>query len=153
MTSKERLWARASFCDNGEVGEGDGRSLRWRYNKHPHTFLRDLESVIAGQYHRPDMGGRQEGKQGAENSCLYPSLLLELLQKRGMALFDLDRQDQRIIEELTKNMWAIGQDKLSSFDMSVQEQMSGWDSCGPQTMFQDQSASIAPDVSGDLGSR
>lgn len=37
-------------------------------------------------------------------------------------------------------MWANGQDKLSSFDMSVQEQMSGWDSCGPQK-FQDRSAS------------
>lgn len=84
---------------------------------------------------------------------MYPLLLLESLHKRGMTLFDLDHQDQRIIEELTKAMWAKGQDKLSSFDMFVQEQMSGWDGCGPQKKFQDQSASIAPNVSGDLGPR
>lgn len=69
-----------------------------------------------------------------------------------MTLFDLDHQDQRIIEELTKDMWAKSQDKLSSFDMSVQEQMSGWDSCGPQN-FQDQSASIATNVNGYVGPR
>lgn len=83
--------------------------------------------MIASQYHVPDMGGRQGEKQRSENLCLlFP--LLELLCKTGMTLFDLDHQDQRITEELTKDVRAKGQDKPSSFDMSVQEQMSGGDS-------------------------
>lgn len=88
--------------------------------------------------------------EGRELMLGFP--LLELLHKRGMTLFDLDHQDQRITEELTKDMWAKGQDKPSSFDMSAQEQTSGGDSCGPQK-FQNQSASIATDVNGYLGSR
>ena len=145
MTSKERLWARVPFRDNEEAGEGIGRSSRWRDdNKHPHTFLRGPGSGIAGQYHVPDMQGRQQREERAANPCLCSLLRLESLPKRGMTLFDLDHQDQRITEELTKAMWAEGQDKLASFDMSVHEQMSGWDGCGPQKSFQDQSASIAP---------
>lgn len=112
---------------------------------HTHTLLRDAESVIAGQYRHQWKTHREKSGEQRTHTCVPAAQLLQFLHKGGLTLFDLDHQDQRIIEEeLTKDMWAKGQAKLSSCDMSVSGQtFSGWGSCGPQKKLQDQSLRVS----------
>lgn len=56
--------------------------------------------------------------------------LLEFVHQGGMTLFDLVWQDQRVTEEPTKDMWAQGQAKLTSVDMSRDRCCLAWAACG-----------------------
>lgn len=114
---------------------------------HTHTSERcwvcDRRPVSLSRHQRKTH--REKNREQRTHTCVPAAQLLEFLHKGGLTLFDLDHQDQSIIEEeLTKDMWAKGQAKLSSCDMSVSGQtFSGWGSCGPQKKLQDQSLRVS----------